>query len=73
MLMWLRHKLFGTEFVWIEHGIVCQKRKVHFSLKNFPYIVTSLGQIIAISFEDRCINNDFTKWIWLYKNKEKAK
>lgn len=70
MLMWLRHKLFGTEFVLLEFGHRWEKCKVKH---------TAMGRIFARPCSTPVILTEqdnlsrYNRWIWLYKNKEKAK
>lgn len=66
-LAWLRHKLFGTEFVAIKLGKHFFFRKVRYMASGQPYAITYPNVFIRLPKNDKEEEDNYIYWI--YKNK----
>lgn len=68
MFAWLRHKLFGTEFVRLKFGWHFYLTRVRYTLDKKPYVIFC-DYLIAIDFKDSF--DGYEKWVWVYKNPDR--
>jgi hypothetical protein len=69
LLAWLRHKLFGTEFVCVQHGSNIRIKKLKYKFNKYPYVKIHGG---AFKLSDSIDSKFYSKYgviSYLYKNK----
>lgn len=67
MFAWLRHKLFGTEFVRVQYGYGFYLRKVRRSPEGILYAIV-WGEPIPLKLHDN-MEYIYPMYVWVYKNK----
>lgn len=77
MFAWLRHKLFGTEFIRAEYGYDFYTSKVHYTADGIPWINRGpfiLNEPFVIPFGKSYELGlwDNPRWFWVYKKTNKC-